>query len=215
MFNRNQIVKMVSKHSAICLCAQCNAGYTCDIYSAIKSRIGHLCNTCKTQISSLTDPTQENLLSVFSYNELTGDLIHKNDSASGLQNTIAGYPHSQGYLSVSIGNKEYLVHRIIWMMQTGSWPTQIDHKNHNRMDNRWQNLRDLAEPRDNQLNMGIRKNNSSGVQGIRILPSGKFCAYITVRRKQISLGSYNTIEEAAKARRDAEALYGFHENHGS
>ena len=74
---------------------------------------------------------------------------------------------------------------------------------------------DLAEPRDNQLNMRIRKNNSSGVQGIRILPSGKFCAYITVRRKQISLGSYNTIEEAAKARRDAEALYGFHENHGS
>jgi len=63
--------------------------------------------------------------------------------------------------------------------------------------------------------MGIRKNNSSGVQGVRILPSGKFCAYIMVNRKQISLGSYETIEEAATARKDAEALYGFHENHGN
>ena len=215
MLKRTQIRQMVSKHRAVCSCGQCGKDYVCDIYSAFKSRVGHICDECKTQVVSLTEVTQQSLLSVFVYNEYTGDLIYKNDSISGLQNTIAGYQHSQGYWSVSIGKDEYLVHRVVWMMKTGKWPVQIDHKNHNRMDNRWANLRELKQSRENQLNMGIRKNNSSGVQGVRVLPSGKFCAYIMVNRKQISLGSYETIEEATSARKNAEVRYGFHVNHGS
>ena len=65
------------------------------------------------------------------------------------------------------------------------------------------------------MNMRIRKNNSTGVQGVRALSSGKFHAYIMVNRKQISLGSYENIGDATEARKNAEVLYGFHPNHGS
>ena len=214
MFNRNQIKQKVSKHRAICTCTQCNGDYECDIYSAVKSKVGHLCSDCKTQITSLISFSQQDLLRVFAYDEETGKLTYKNDSISGLRGTEAGYTHSQGYKSVAIGHNEYLVHRIIWKMKTGSWPIQVDHNDHNRLNNRWDNLNNVTS-RDNQLNMGKRKNNSSGVQGVRILPSGKFCAYIMVNRKQLSLGSYDTLEEATAARKMAEVSHGFHVNHGS
>lgn len=214
MFNRNQIKRMLSKHRATCICAQCSKEYECNIYDAQKSRVGHLCSNCKTQISSLKEITQDSLQNVFIYNKVTGDLVYKNDSLSGLQGQIAGYPHSQGYISVAIGGTEYLAHRIIWMMQVGKWPVQIDHINHDRSDNSWKNLREV-KPRENQMNMSLRKNNSSGIQGIRILPSGKFCAYIMANRKQISLGSYEKLDEAISARKEAEIRYGFHSNHGS
>lgn len=65
------------------------------------------------------------------------------------------------------------------------------------------------------MNMQTRKNNTTGVQGVRTLPSGKFHAYIMVNRKQIALGSYDNISDATEARKNAEVLYGFHTNHGS
>jgi hypothetical protein len=63
--------------------------------------------------------------------------------------------------------------------------------------------------------MSLKCNNSSGVNGVRILPSGKFNSHIMVQGKQISLGTYNTLEEAASARKQADQLYDFHPNHGS
>ena len=215
MFNRNQIISMTNKHRAKCACVQCSQPYECNIYDAAKSKVGHLCESCKTQITSLKYFTRHDLNRVFDYDELTGIVTYKQDSLSGLKGDKAGYSHAEGYLSLTIGRKEYLLHRIIWFMKTDTWPTQVDHENHNRADNRWANLRDISS-QENQKNMGVgRKNNSTGVIGVRILPSGKFNAYIMVNRKQIGLGSYDTLEEAKAARKNAEARYGFHINHGT
>ncbi len=67
---------------------------------------------------------------------------------------------------------------------------------------------------DNQKNTSLSKNNSSGVNGVRQLPSGKYSAFIMVNRKQISLGTRDTLDEAAALRKVADAHYGFHGNHG-
>lgn len=98
-------------------------------------------------------------------------------------------------------------------METGETPNQVDHINHIRNDNRWSNLRNVTS-RQNQMNMSLSSNTSSKVNGVRILPSGRFQAHITVNRKQISLGTYDTLEEAMLARKQADATYGFHVNHG-
>ena len=214
MFNRAQVKKPLNKHRAICECAQCSTDYECNIYDAAKSKVGHLCSCCKNQITSLVDPDPSDLRRVFAYDPQSGELTYRNDSISGLAGTAVGYSHSQGYLSTRIGGKDYLVHRVIWAMQQGVWPTQVDHINHVRSDNRWSNLRDVSA-RENQMNMQARKNNTTGVQGVRVLPSGKFHAYIMVNRKQIALGSYDNISDATEARKHAEVLYGFHTNHGS
>ena len=213
MFERTQVTKMLTKHRAICQCKQCPNEFECNVYDAAKSSIGHLCIDCKKLISGMKSVTQKSLLNVFKYSPETGLVTHLWDSASGLRGEPVGFKHSEGYLSVSIGGKEYLLHRIIWLMVTGEWPTQVDHENHNRTDNKWGNLRDVIS-QQNQMNMGKRENNSSGVQGVRVLPSGKFCAYIMVNRKQLSLGSYDDLEDAISARKSAEKVHGFHENHG-
>jgi hypothetical protein len=48
-----------------------------------------------------------------------------------------------GYRRVMIDGKRYLVHRLAWLMTTGSWPVQmLDHIDHIRSNNRIANLRE-------------------------------------------------------------------------
>ena len=53
----------------------------------------------------------------------------------------------------------------------------------------------------------INKNSTTGHRGVSRMKDGKYRAYITLRRKQIHLGTYNTLDEAIRARRDGEDLY--------
>lgn len=209
-----QIKTKLSKFRALCECVRCSQDYECNFYDAKKSRVGHLCDDCKDIITKMKTFTQNDLLSVFQYYEYTGELTHKLDTRRSSKASLAVYPHNEGYFQVTIGGKEYLAHRVIWFMKTGNWPSQVDHINHDRTDNRWCNLREVKH-RQNQTNMSLKCNNSSGVNGVRILPSGRFNSHIMVQGKQISLGTYNTLKEAASARKQADQLYDFHPNHGS
>ena len=208
-----QIKQKLTKFTALCECAQCTAEFRTHFYAARKSQTGHLCKTCKSRISTLKEFSPADLLEVFEYIEETGELLHKLDSLSGMRGDPAGYAHSEGYRSISIGGKEYLLHRVIWFMKTGRWPYQIDHIDHDRSNNRWRNMREVFDT-DNQKNTSLSSNNRSGVNGVRVLPSGRFYAYIMVNRKQISLGTRDTLEEAATLRKAADLQYGFHGNHG-
>lgn len=59
-------------------------------------------------------------------------------------------------------------------------------------------------------NESINKNNTTGVRGVSYRKDrNKYRAYIKFQKKNISLGNYDTLEEAAKARRKAEEEY-FH-----
>lgn len=195
-------------------CVNCSDIYIRNRYDAKKSRVGHLCNKCKNLLNNMINPTQEKLREVFTYDPVKGTLKLRINTKQQLADSIVGYPHNEGYIAILLGNKGYLAHRLIWLMQTGEWPKQIDHINHNRADNSWANLRNVVS-RQNQLNTGLKRNNSSKVNGVRILPSGRFCAFIMVNRVQISLGTYDTLEEATLVRQQANVKYGFHVNHGS
>lgn len=211
--NMLTIHQKLGKRHSVCICHQCGLQYVCDHYDAAKSRVGHLCDACKDIITNAIQFTQQDLLNFFQYDPVTGDLTHRLDTRRCKAGSPATYKHSQGYLNVTIGGKEYLAHRVIWFMQTGIWPDQVDHENHVRDDNRWSNLKAVSG-KQNQQNMGKKVSNSSGVNGVRILPSGRFCAYTMVNRKQISLGTFDTLYEAEQARLSADRYYGFHANHG-
>lgn len=209
-----QIKQKLDKWSSLCICTQCGSDYVTKHYEAKKSPCGHVCETCKDRITNMVEFTQQDLLDLFHYDRISGELRHRTETRRCRKGSLATHPHNQGYLQVSVGRKSYLAHRIVWFMETGKWPHQIDHIDHDRLNNSWNNLREV-QSRENQLNTSKSRNNTSGVTGVRILPSGKYNAYITVNRKQIGLGSYATIEEAVDARKKAETDYGFHENHGS
>lgn len=127
-----------------------------------------------------------------------------------------GNPNKNGYLRFQYKGKYYLVHRIVWEMHNGEIPAgmQIDHLWHNKLDNRIENLR-LVSPLDNHRNRGKAPKNTSGVTGVCwSKPRAKWLASITVKGIRKHLGMFSNIEDAAKARKQAEMLYGFHSNHG-
>lgn len=80
-----------------------------------------------------------------------------------------------------------------------------DHINRNKLDNRRSNLR-IATKSQNAMNSASRKS-SSGKTGIRIKDNGKFTARITINRKELHLGVFNTFHEASLARDAASKLY--------
>lgn len=76
----------------------------------------------------------------------------------------------------------------------------IDHINRNKLDCRRENLR-LADKRINSLNRDVCKANSTGVTGVSFdATKNKYRAYGKERGRQVWLGYYQTLEEAASAR---------------
>ena len=83
----------------------------------------------------------------------------------------------------------------------------VDHINHDKLDNRKDNLR-ICSTRQNTMNQGISKNNTSGITGIGWdKSSNKWIAYIKVNYRQITLGRFTNLDDAIQARMDAEIEY--------
>lgn len=85
----------------------------------------------------------------------------------------------------------------------------VDHINKCKTDNRICNLR-VVSPEDSSKNMPLKSNNTTGVTGVSKGRGGKgYRAYITVDKRRIELGTYPTLEQAARTRYAAEERYGF------
>lgn len=119
-----------------------------------------------------------------------------------------------GYLETSIFRRRVLAHRIIWKMVYGTEPDTIDHLNGDKSDNCIKNLRSISQTL-NSRNQALRKNNTSGVLGVRWEARlHKWHSRINVNRKTVHLGVYASFDEAVAARKAAEREHGFHPNHG-
>jgi len=155
--------------------------------------------------------TQEKLKAKLLYDESWGFFLRECKGGK----YVAGWVNDQGYLMISIDGKEYRAHRLVFLYKTGKWPKgQVDHIDHNRLNNRWSNLRD-ANDSINRKNMSLYSNNKSGVCGVYWYKSKKLWqAYITINYKRKHLGYFKDLDEAIDARKAAESNYGFHKNHG-
>lgn len=180
-------------------------------------------------------PPQETLLNLLEYDPNTGALRWRprKPEQFGGGNTgseanckgwnkkyageIAGMTSPRGHVSVHVGSgKVYKAHRIIWKMVTGQEPDTIDHINGEPSDNRWSNLRSVAEAVNHQ-NMARRTDNSTGVAGVFHCPHlihRPWRVRVTVDKKNRNLGYFATFEDAVKARNEAKRDLGFTERHG-
>ena len=175
-------------------------------------------------------PTQEYLNECFRYDPKTGHLfwkvrpLHHFNSSHGMNitnsqfsNHRAGTLQSKGYVAVMVNGKGYRAHRIIWMMIHGLFPPdELDHVNHQRDDNRIENLR-LATSQENKRNSSISRRNTSGVIGVCWdKRRGKWKAQIHGGgNRTIYLGDFVDKLDAIKARETANKKYNFHANHGA
>lgn len=100
--------------------------------------------------------------------------------------------------------KTHLHHFIIGKPPRG---LVVDHINGDVRDNRRKNLRFCTQSQ-NIFNGKKRKNNTSGLIGVRqVKGTGKWEAYINKNFKKIHLGSFDTKDEAVKARKNGEIKY--------
>lgn len=97
-----------------------------------------------------------------------------------------------------------LMHRQIMNAPKGM---VVDHIDHNKLNNQKNNLR-ICTDQENAWNRKVRKGNVSGVQGVRWdKKRERWGASISVAYNEIYLGSFTNVEDAAKARKEAEIEY--------
>lgn len=143
--------------------------------------------------------TATQLRELLIYNRKTGEFTWVK-RRQGVTIGPAGRIRSDGYLIISVLGTEYYGHRLAWLYVKGEWPLEeLDHRNRIRSDNRWKNLRP-ATTAQNNLNQGIRKDCKSGYRGVCWNPrSKKWRATISANKKQIHLGLFENVLDAAKA----------------
>lgn len=122
----------------------------------------------------------------------------------------------KGYYVGGVDAGGLLAHRVAWAIYHGEWPSnQIDHINGVTIDNRIVNLR-VVTTTENARNAHMKSNNTSGITGVVWdKTKRKWKAQIMVNGRCVNLGRFNTLEEAAAARKEAATKYGFTERHGT
>ena len=145
----------------------------------------------------------ELLNKLFEYDELTGILYNKiNRSSNSREGETVGTYMNNGYLKTSINDREYLIHRLIWFLNYGYFPEQVDHINGDRSDNRLSNLRESNDKLNQENLRSAKSNNKLGLLGVfKRLSRGKvkYVSKIMLNGKSKWIGSFDTPEEAHKA----------------
>jgi hypothetical protein len=139
--------------------------------------------------------TQNQVRNLFEYRD--GELFWKVfTSPSAPIGSKVGHLASDGYIQTHIKRKFYRNHRIIFLYHHGYLPQYIDHIDGNRSNNQIENLRE-ATKHQNGCNTKINKNNTSGVKGVSWhKKTKKWYVRVSIHRKSISIGYYDSLEDA-------------------
>ena len=114
--------------------------------------------------------------------------------------------HKNLYAQFSNTQSGKYMHQII--MNYNAKEFTCDHINNNGLDNRRENLR-ICTNQQNQWNRKVSAKNSSGILGVhRHSKIDKWIAQIRINGKAKHLGSFDSLEDAAKARLEAEKYRG-------
>lgn len=170
-------------------------------------------------------PDDEYLKSILIYNKPSGLLVwrfrhnQRPQWNSRYAGKVAGHCFTnrsgKTYINIVVDGEKFLAHRVVWKMTKGDEPDEVDHIDGNGRNNRLENLRS-SDCVSNHRNKRLSIKNSSGCVGVsRRSGRNKWRADIKVNGKSISIGSYDTFAEALAARKNAEKIYGFHNEHGT
>jgi hypothetical protein len=153
-------------------------------------------------------PPLEVLNTLLNYDPETGvfrwkQLLRRNQIS---EDSIAGSLKENGYIVITISNKQYPAHRLAYKMYYGIEPHgMLDHIDLNKSNNRINNLR-IATIAQNHANTKARITNRTGVKGVSLRSHG-YIARFRFNKKEIHLGTYKTIKEASLAYEQATKKY--------
>jgi len=150
--------------------------------------------------------SEAELKKLLRYEPDTGDFYRLSGPDKGKK---AGTDSAQYYL---IGLKTdtlkgiFYAHHLAWVYMTGTWPEkEVDHKDANKKNNKWENLR-LATSSQQKQNSLVRSQDikTSQYKGVFWLKTeSKWVAKICVNKTRKYLGRFRREEDAALAYRFA------------
>jgi hypothetical protein len=160
----------------------------------------------KYRSTKLSILTQERLKEVILYSPELGTwtwvgLCGANRRLNG---KAAGRVHHGGYLMIGIDRVQYPAHRLAFLYVTGKFPENIvDHRDTDTLNNKWLNLREATYIQNAQNSKGS-KNRASPYKGAYVdRRYQKFSSSISVNKKKVWLGYFDTAEAAAAAYAEA------------
>ncbi|SCB30271.1 HNH endonuclease [Rhizobium lusitanum] len=167
-------------------------------------------------VEDRTDLDAERLRELVNYDPSPGIFTRKsapNKYARYKVGDVAGSLSAKGYIRICVDGNVYPAHRLAWLYMMGEWPSdQIDHKDLNKSNNAWDNLR-LATNGQNKANSPVYKTTKSGLKGAYWEGNRKgtknWSARIRHDGRLRHIGYFYTAEEAHKAYGvAAKALHG-------
>ena len=119
----------------------------------------------------------------------------------------AGTLTTGGYKKITVEQKKYYVHQVIFLMQHGYIPVVVDHIDGDTKNNRLENLR-ASDKAKNACNSRIRLDNSSGCRGVAWHKiANKWTVQVVQNKKPKYLGLYEDFELACLVADEARDLY--------
>jgi hypothetical protein len=154
--------------------------------------------------------TQVRLKELLHYDPETGKWTWLVTRGAAHIGDVVSCKDARGYIQFNVEGKLRKAARLAWFYMTGEWPPdEIDHKDRNRLNNRWDNLR-LATHSQNMANRNVSSNNLIGIKGVmavRSMKSKPFRARVLIDGKSKHLGYFATSELANAAYMKAASEY--------
>lgn len=151
--------------------------------------------------------TQTRLSELFNYDPDTGLFTRLTSTNNRVKiGDVAGNVRADGHVKIRVDFDMHYAHRLAWLYMTGDWPDQkIDHRDGDKSNNRFDNLRDVSVQINCQNQYSTRS--ASGEAGVHKTPSGlRWQAQIGVNGRQIKLGTFQHKWSASAAHLAAKIL---------
>lgn len=132
------------------------------------------------------------------FQDVDGVLRNRYTRGPALAGEPAGCPNGSGHIIVGFKRKQYLAHRIVWVLHNDTVPDHLDHEDGDGMRNPIDNLRECTQTTNNQ-NMKVRQKRSKLLKGVTLYKQKGFTYYrarIVVNKREVSLGYFSTEQEA-------------------
>lgn len=159
---------------------------------------------------SVTPEIEEKLKEYLKYDPKTGILtwIKKPSKRVKVKSQAGCYDKTTGYMRTQLHGIALYNHRVVWFLYHGTWPQgQVDHKDGDKLNNKISNLRDISVSENNR-NKPLHYLNTSGMTGVHYYTKTDRW-HVRLKKGSINhfIGSFTCLEEAKKARRQAEIQF--------
>jgi hypothetical protein len=140
--------------------------------------------------------TAARLRELLSYDPETGELRWRQPVGRRVKaGDLAGCCNADGYVVIGIFGRIYRAHRLAWLWMRGCWPGVVDHRDGDRSNNRFKNLRDASLNLNAQNQHQAHRNSKTGVLGVD-LHKGRYRAQIRSNGRKRFLGAFDSLEQA-------------------